>query len=127
VKLGLFTKTKNIRFVSSRQRVQRKIETLKERLALIRLDGRFDNVILTFVDESLNYFRVIQKGPNDDVYQVNVGYEFSADYPPEDDVLVIQLLEEKLARVINSHDGFAAKREELLRVITDWTTEAIGA
>jgi len=127
MKLGLFTKTINIRFVGSRHRVQAKFETLKERLAAIQLDGRFDNVILTFVDEAPNYFRVFQKGQNDDVYQVNVGYEFSANYPPEDDALVIQLLEEKLVRVINSHEGFRVKRQELLRAIADWTTEAIGA
>ena len=107
--------------------MQRKFETLKARLSSIPLRGRFDNVIVTFVDEAPNYFRVIQKGPSDDIYQVNVGYESAGNYPPEDDVLVIQLLEEKLRQVVNSDEGFAGKRDEVLKAITDWTTEAIGA
>jgi hypothetical protein len=127
VKLGIFTITTNIRFVGARQRIQPKIEALRRLLADVTVRGQCDNVILTFVDENPDYFRVIRKGRDDDIYQVNVGYDFAGNYPQEDDVLVIQLLEEKLERIIESGEGFAEKRQELLSTISDWTTEAIGA
>lgn len=127
VKLGLFTITRNVQFVSAWQRIQPWIDKLKTILAGVKLRGRYDNVILTFIDEYPEFFRVIQKGQEDDVYQVNVGYDFAGTYPPDDDVLVIQLLEEKLKVVINSSEGFGEKREALLIAVSDWTTKAIGA
>jgi hypothetical protein len=127
MKLGVFTQTRNARFVSARQRIQPKIVMLKGLLAPIILMGRHNNVLLTFVDEGPDFVGVIRRGSNDDIYEVDVGYDCTQDYAPDDDVLVIQLLEEKLKHVIESDDGFAPHREELLQVITDWTTEAIGA
>ena len=77
MKIGLFTKTRNIRFISARQRVQRKIEILEGRLAAVALEGRYDNLIVTFIDETTEFFKIIQKCRNDDIYQVNVGYDYS--------------------------------------------------
>lgn len=127
MKLGVFTETRNTAFVNARRRIQPKIVKLKEMLVPIKIPGRYDNVLLTIKDEAPSVIRVTTRGKNDDIYEVDVGYDFSGNYPPEDDVLVIQLLEEKLEQVIESSDAFKDKKEELLKVISDWTTEAIGA
>ena len=91
------------------------------------MSGRYDNVMLTFIDEAADVLRVTRRGRKDDVFEVDVGYDFSQNYSPNDDALVIQLLETKLKQVVENDEGFASKRKELLRTITDWTTEAIGA
>lgn len=89
--------------------------------------GRFNNIMLTFVDDDVDVMRITKRGNADDIYEVDVGYDFEQDYPPEDDVLVIQLIEEKFKEVVANGDGFAPKREQLLRIIEEWTTEAIDA
>lgn len=127
MKLGIHTETTNRRFQKALRRINEKVEELKRRMAKIDILGRQGNVMLTFFDEDPSVIRVTRRGKADDIYEVDVGYDFTHDYPPEDDILVIQLIEEKLKEVTNSSDAFVPKREELLRVITDWTTEAIGA
>jgi hypothetical protein len=42
-------------------------------------------------------------------------------------MLAIQVLEESLERIIVAEVGFDLKREDLLEVISDWATNAIGA
>jgi hypothetical protein len=127
MKLGVHTFTKNRRFPKALRRIHNKINDLKALLAPIALTDRFGNVMLTFIDEEPSVIRVTKRGKADDVYEVDVGYDFAHNYPPEDDVLVVQLIEEKLKQLVEGDAGFAPWREELLRVITDWTTEAIGA
>jgi hypothetical protein len=125
--LGVHTHTVNRRFQKALGRVDGHVEELKRRLAAVPREGRFNDVMLTYIDEEPSVVRVTRRGAADDIYEVDVGYDAAIDYPPEDDVLVIQLLEEKLQQVINGDDGFAPRRAELLRIIEDWTTEAIGA
>ena len=127
MKLGIHTETTNRRFQKALRRISEKVDELKRRMANIDIPGRHGNVMLTFFDEDPSVIRVTTRGKADAIYEVDVGYDFALDYPAEDDVLVIQLIEEKLKDAVNSSDAFAPKREELLRVITDWTTEAIGA
>lgn len=127
MRLGIHTETMNRRFQKALRRINTKVEYLEERLAPIELRGRFNNLMLTFLDEDSGVIRVTRRGKNDDIYEVDVGYDYEENYPPEDDVLVIQMIEEKLQQVIENDEGFAAKRAELLKVIEDWTTEAIGA
>ena len=127
MRLGIHTETANRRFSKALRRIYGNIEELKRRLAVIELPGRLNNVMLTFFDEDSSVQRVTTRGEADDTYEVDVGYDFAHDYPPDDDVLVIQLIEEKVKQIVGSDVGFAPKRAELLRIITDWTTEAIGA
>jgi hypothetical protein len=127
MKLGIHTETTNRRFQKALRRINGQVEELRKRLAGIDIPGRYGNVMMTFFDEDPSVFRVTKRGKADDVYEVDVGYDFAAHYPPEDDVLVIQLIEERLKQVVDGDDGFETKRAELLRLITDWTTEAIGA
>lgn len=124
--MGFHTFTSNRRFPKALRRVHDKIEALKVLLAPIEVSGRVNNVMLTFIDEDPSVIRVTTRGKTDDIYEVDVGYDFAHAYPPEDDVLVIQLIEEKLKDVMDTSDAFASKREELLRLIMHWTTEAIG-
>jgi hypothetical protein len=127
MRLGIHTFTTNRRFPKALRRIPGKIDDLKALLNPIGLAGRFNDVMLTFVDDDPSVVRVTKRGKADDIYEVDVGYDFAAAYPAEDDVLVVQLIEEKLKQVVDGDAGFDAKRAELLRVITDWTTEAIGA
>ncbi len=127
MRLGIHTFTTNRRFPKALRRIHAKIDGLKALLDPIGLPGRFNDVMLTFVDDDPSVIRVTKRGKADDVYEVDVGYDFAAGYPPEDDVLVIQLIEEKLKQVVDGDASFDAKRAELQQVITDWTTEAIGA
>ena len=127
MKLGIHTETANRRFPKALRRIYSKIDELERRLFAVELAGRFNHVMLTFFDEDPSVVRITRRGSADDIYEVDVGYDFEQSYPPEDDVLVIQLIEEKLKEVIGSSDGFAPKREQLLRIIEEWTTEAIGA
>ena len=128
MKLGIFTMTRNRRFSKAMRRVQKQIDTLKDRLKIIRVAvPRYDNLLLTFVDEDPSYTNVNTKGRNDDIFEVNVGYDYSHDYPPEDDVLVIQLLETVLERILVNNDVFGDKQKELLTIVENWTTESIGA
>ena len=83
--------------------------------------------MLTFFDEDPSVTRVTMRGKSDDIYEVDVGYDSAGKYSPDDDVLVIQLLEVKLNQVIENDEGFAPYRAELLHLIAQWTTEAIGA
>jgi hypothetical protein len=94
-------------------------------LAPIDIPGRFGNVMLTFFDEDPSVIRVTRRGKADDIYEVDVGYDFAHDHPPQDDVLVIQYIEDTLKRIVEADEGFAPHRKELLRVITDWTTQSI--
>ncbi len=125
--LGIHTETTNRRFIKALRRIDEKVRILKSRLNAIDINGRYGNLMLTFFDEDQSVMRITTRGNADDVYEVDVGYDFEQNFPPEDDVLVIQLIEEKLKKVVDGDAGFAPKRVELLRIITDWTTEAIGA
>lgn len=126
MKLGIHTESTNRRFQKSLRRINGQVEELRKRLADIDLPGRYGNVMMTFFDENPSVLRVTRRGKADNIYEVDVGYDFAAGYPPEDDVLVIQLIEEKLKQVLED-DGFEVKRTEVLQVITDRTTGAIGA
>ena len=127
MKLGIHIRSANQRFPKAIGRIYVQIGDLKDRLVPIELHGRFNNLMLTFLDENCGVTRVTRRGKDDDIYEVDVGYGYEESYPPEDDVLVIQMIEEKLQQVIENDEGFAAKRAVLLKVIEDWTTEAIGA
>ena len=127
MKLGMFTDTANLEFVGARRRIQQSIDELKQLLTPVALEGRYNNVLVTFVDKPSTFQRVTQRGKNDNIYEVDLGFDFTKRYPEDDDVLVIQLLEEKLKQIIEGDEGFSAKREELIGIITDWTTHAIGA
>lgn len=126
MKLGIHTETTNRHFQKALRRINGQLDGLRNRLAGLNIPGRYGNVMMTFFDEDPTVFRVTKRGKADDLYEVDVGYDFAANYPPEDDVLVIQLIEEKLKQVLDGDAGFEVKRAELLRVISDWTTEAIG-
>lgn len=127
MKLGIHTETTNRRFQKALRRINGKVDELKHRMANIDIPGRHGNLMLTFFDEDPSMIRVTTRGKNDDIYEVDVGFDSSGSYPPEDDVLVIQLLEEKLEQVIDGDAGFKDKKAELLKIISEWTTESIGA
>jgi hypothetical protein len=127
MKLGIHTNTTNRHFQKALRRINDKVVELQRRLSQIPVEGRFGNLMLTFFDEKPSVYRITSRGKADHIYQIDVGYDFGHRYPPDDDVLVIQLLEEKLKQVIEGDEGFAPKRKELLKLIVDWTTEAIGA
>jgi hypothetical protein len=127
MKLGIHTCTGNRRFPKALGRIHKHVEELERRLLTVQLPGRFNHVMFTFCDEDLSVVRVTRRGQADDIYEVDVGFDFEHHYPPEDDVLVIQLIEAQLHRFLTDDPGFASRRDELLRVISDWATEAIGA
>jgi len=124
MKLSIFTMTANRRFVKALRRQQSTIDELKRRFDNVVVDGcPHEVLLLAFVDNEADFFKVI---PGDaDVFEVEVGYDFSSDFPSDDDVLLIQLLEEKLAQMIEACDHLANAKGTILGLVESWTTEAI--
>ncbi|MBI1371885.1 MAG: hypothetical protein GC159_03880 [Phycisphaera sp.] len=127
MRIDLFADTSNRDFESALVRVRDRVEILNQHLHAIELEGPSGDVCLTFFDEDESFYYARQIGNDKGRYEVEVGYDYSDIYPDdEDDVLVIQLIEEKLQQIISNGKCFASEREQLLKVVEDWTTWAIG-
>ena len=124
MKLSISTMTANRRFVKALRRQQGTVDELKRRLESVAVDNcPHDILLLAFVDNEADYFKVI---PGDaDVFEVEVGYDSNNDFQPDDDVLLIQLLEEKLTLMVSACEQLGGAKGTILGLIEDWTTDAI--
>lgn len=106
------------------RRQQRAIETLKRRFEDVVVDDcPHEILLLAFVDKEADFFRVV---PGEaDIFEVEVGYDFHAEYPADDDVLLIQLLEEKLTNMLEACDHLGDARRTLTAIVENWTTETV--
>jgi hypothetical protein len=82
-----------------------------------------DILLLAFVDQDTDFFRIVPGDKN--IFEVEVGYDYEDRYSPEDDVLLIQLIEEKLMLAIDACEALGAARQELKAIVEAWTTEYI--
>ncbi len=125
MKLSISTMTANRRFVKALRRQQGAIDELKRRFESIVVDDcPHEVLLLAFVDGDVGSCNIVPG--KQDVFEVEVGYDFHGEYAADDDVLLIQLLEEKLTQMIEACDGLREARNMLLGVVENWTTETIA-
>lgn len=124
MKLSISTMTANRRFVKALRRQQPAIEVLKRRFESVEAEGcPHEILLLAFVDNELDFFRIV---PGEvDIFEVEVGYDNHGEYHADDDVLLIQLLEEKLSQMIRACDQLGESKATLLEVVEAWTTETV--
>jgi len=117
--------TANRRFFKSLRRQNSAIEELERRFEAIAVDDcPHEILLLAFVDRDVGFFKIIPG--EQDIFEVEVGYDFHGEYSVDDDVFVIQLLEEKLMQMIEACDGLGESRKVLADVVENWTTETIS-
>jgi hypothetical protein len=117
--------TVNRRFVKALRRQQRAIDELKRRFENVAVENcPYEILLLAIVDQEESFLKVV---PGDqDIFEVEVGYDAHGEYPPDDDVLVVQLLEEKLMQMIDACEDLGETRKPLRDVVESWTTEVIA-
>lgn len=125
MKLNISTMTANRRFVKALRRQEPAVADLEQRVESINVGNcPHEILLLAFVDKDVDFFRVIPG--KSDIFEVEVGYDFHDEYPVDDDVLLIQLLEEKLYRMIEECDSLGDAKVTLLAVVEKWTTETVA-
>lgn len=62
---------------------------------------------------------------DNEVFQLEFGFEAEEDYPPSSDVMIIQLIEEGLMKLIEACDGLGDAKPKLMKIVEDWTTESV--
>ena len=124
MKLSISSTTANRRFVKALRRQQAAIDDLKGRFEDVTIENcPHEILLLAFVDQKEDFLKVV---PGDqDIFEVEVGYDFHGEYPVDDDVLVVQLLEEKITRMLNVCDALAESRKLLCDIVEHWTTEVV--
>ena len=125
MKLSVSTMTANRRFVKALRRQQDVIEELKRRFEGVDVETCPHEILLiAFVDQEGEFFRVVPGDP--DIFEVEVGYDTQGEYPPDDDALVVQMLEGKITRMIDACDALGEARKSLNAVVERWATEVIA-
>lgn len=117
--------TANRHFVKALRRLQELLDTLKQRLEQVTVNEcPHETLLLVFADRDSEYFHIVPG--NLDVFQVEVGYDFHGNYPTDDDVLIVQLIEDKVTRMITACEALGESRKLLCDIVEDWTTEAVS-
>jgi len=124
MKLLFSSTTVNRRFVKAFRRQNVALDVLKQRFEQVHAPHcKHDILLLAFVDQEVDYFRIV---PGDkDIFEVEVGYDYEDHYSPDDDVLLIQLIEEKLMLAIDACEALGEAREEIKAVGEAWATENV--
>jgi hypothetical protein len=124
MKLMFSSITANRFFIKANRRQNAACEELERRFERISTSQcKQEMLILSFVDREEDYFHLVHDDPA--IFHVEVGYDYEDRYSPEDDVLLIQLIEEKLMLAIDACEALGAAREELNAVVEAWTTENV--
>lgn len=123
MKLSLSSVTTNRRFVKALRRQVKWTDLLKELLRREDLPRNDVTLIVAFVDETPGFVRVMSNTQS--LIDVEVGYDYSGDYKPGDDVLALQLVEECVVRAIDATEFSTEEKASLSRVVEDWATQAV--
>ncbi|BBO34111.1 hypothetical protein [Lacipirellula parvula] len=124
MKLSVCSITANRTFVKALRRQSQAIADLQKRFEEMRVDPcPHEILLLAFVDRDESWLQIVSG--DQEVFLVHVGYDFRSRYPVEDDVLVIQLLEEKITQMIDVCGASAESRKRLRDLVEQWTTEMV--
>jgi hypothetical protein len=124
MKFIVSTTTTNRQFVKALRRQHPNVEILKSQIEKISSNNcAYEIFLLAFVDRDLSYSKVIAGEVG--IFEFKVGYDFRAVFPPDDDVLVSQLLEVKELQMIATSNLPRATIEEFRSIIVNWTSQVI--
>jgi uncharacterized protein (DUF342 family) len=124
MKLFISTTTTNRQFVKALRRQHSNTEILNTEIEKLSINNcECEILLLAFVDRDQSYSRVI--AGEVDIFEFEVGYDFQHQFLPDDDVLVVQLLEEKILQMIAACSLHATAKEALRHVVVNWTTDVI--
>lgn len=121
MKLAISTTTINRQFVKALRRQHSNTEMLKREIERVCVTNcACEILLLAFIDKGPGYTRIAAGGF--DIFEFEVGYDYQRQFPMEDDVLVVQLLEEKILQMIAASPLPVAAKEELRCAVVNWTT-----
>jgi hypothetical protein len=80
-------------------------------------------LLLVFLDREADFLQIATGDKQ--FFVIEVGYDYEDNYPPEDDVLLIQLIEEKLMLALDACEELGEAGAELKAIVESWTTESI--
>ncbi len=105
-------------FSKARARLTPKFDQLKEVFGALHLEGeQFDDIMVTFVDQSSPYYHEVKN--HDRIYQVEVAVPDMSFKPAEDDALLIKIAAQ-LREVVSRAPVKESTRTELLRQFSMW-------
>jgi hypothetical protein len=124
MRFSISTTTINRQFVKALRRQQANTEILKRQIEKLSVNNcTFEIFLLAFVDRDPSYSRVIVG--EKDIFEFEVGYNFRTEFLPDDDVLVLQLLEAKALQMIAACSLPNATKEEFRSIIVSWASQVI--